>query len=677
MDLAVEFSAQFEQDKLHKKFIRTARFFFYLALAGVFTLAFLSDGGNDARYLPFFLLLSCVALSCEMMASAKRVGRGALLSTSFLIFLPWIALQVAEALFLSPFPADATLSLGMNLVPLMFFFIAAQRSRTNGGQTRLLAGTLLLLLGCLVAGITEQIRISEDFSGSLAMKILAGYLSDPVAAGAVTIQILFGCLALALRRGSDPRKRMFAFYVGLLAFGLILLTRHSAVWLSTLAGGLVFTLLYTHKKTVRTISVVLLSCGIALAPLFSEMPFSAPAETTSVQKSETLKNAPQPSRIELQKIALNVFAGSPLLGEGTDSFKAEFRKIAPPAWQVHATTSNSLYTDVLAENGLVGFLCLFVPAGLILFWGTRKSIALLREHNSAVRPNDETKLHNSNTRGILAALIGGIVASGLIFALDFTPSFLPAVLGVSIFAGIVAHESAPACFVHICTWTGKRRRTLFIAAAVLPATLFALFLPVSQSAAHCEVGKRALGPFLQNFYAAPNLEAEHFDPVNTEAAFLAAVDARADNAEAWLNLARLYTLSAYTSPEHIYGLAKASKQAALEACRHAPELAEAQLAKGVAEILLGEKDAALESLRNAEALAPNDLPLLFQVAEAHRMLSSDQTPPKSILKRLTELAPEAPRVRQMNAIIDLNAQSNETGVQKSGSAEPEQSLFEF
>lgn len=672
------FPAQFEQEQLHRKFIRTFRIIFYIALAGIFGLAFFSDGGNDARTLPFFLFAGFVALSCEMLATAKRLERGALLSAGFLLFLPWFVLQVLEILWLSPFPGNAELALCTSLVPFSLFFIALHCSRSNGGQTRLLAGTLIFLLLGTIAGITYQINLSEDFSGSLAMKIFAGYLSDPAAAGGVAILIFFASIVLVLRRGTDSRNRMFALYTGLLAFCMIVLTRNTAVWLSALAGTVIFASLQVHKKTARAATIILLACGIAVTPIFSEMPFKTPPEIAGVQKSESSKTEALPSRIELQKIALSVFSDAPILGSGTSSFCAEFRQKAPQQWQISPSTSNNLYTFVLAENGIVGFVLLFVPAGFIFLRAVKVCLALPREKHSSSPKNNDEKLHNANTRSLLSGLLGGITAIAILVAQDFSPSFLPVILGVSVFGGIIMHESAPSRFARVCICSGKRRKVAFAAAILLPAGIFALALPATYSAAQCDVGKRAIAPFLQNFYGNANSETEYFEPQKIEAHFLAAISAHPKNAEARIELARLYILSAYVAPESIPALAQAMNDVTRKAIAAAPELAEAYLYNAIARILLGEKDAAREALDRAEKLAPNDLPLLFQIAEAHRMLSPQKTPPKAILEHITQIAPASPRVRQMNSIVDLTSQSQDSKTKKP--EEPDaslQSLFEI
>lgn len=684
MDPAIEFSAQLEQEQLHRKFIGTLRFFFYSALAGMFCISFFSDGGNDARWLPFFLLSAFITLNCEMLATAKRLGRGALVSTGFLIFLPWIVFQAINALFLSPFPHDAMLILGINFAPLILFFIAQQQSRSSGTQGQLLAATLILLLAGAITGIAYEIYQYKDFSGSLTTKIFSGFLSDPAATGGASVLVVFASLALMLRRGSSSRSHLVSIYCGVVALCLILLTRNTAVWLSALAGGIVFSALFLRKKATRSILVVLLACGIAVAPIFSEMPFSVPAATadvlaTGTETSDNIPDAEAPSRLGLQKTALKIFSENPVLGAGTASFKSEFRKIAEPQWQLNPETSNNLYTWVLAENGLIGFLLLFVPAGFVVYRGVRVCLAIPHDHKQApARPHgDDTKFHNSNTRSLLASLLGGIAACGVLVGLDYSPSFLPVILGIAVFGGIVAHETAPAGFGKIVTWHGNRRKAAFATAVLLPAAIFSVFVPASYSAAQCETGKRLIAPFLQNFYERYVFSDQKLNSSETEHALLSAVAASGNNAEAWIALAQLYTLSAYSSPEHIRPLANAIDHAATRACAAAPELTEARLFKAIAEILLGNKKSAQENLEEVDRLAPNDLPILFQVADAYRMLSEDRAPPKNILKRLTSIAPNAPRVRQMNSIADLTIRSRDTDNRQADTAEQDQSLFEF
>lgn len=675
MDLHIEFSAQFERDRLHRTFIRTLRTVFYLALCGVFGLAFFSDGGNDARTLPFFLLAAFLALTCELLATAKRLERGALLTTGFILFLPWIVFQALSAAFLSPMPGNAALACGMNLVPLLLFFFAQQHSRTSGAQTRLLAATLVLLIVGLVAGITYQIQLEKDFSGSLAQKIFSGFLSDPAAAGGSAILILFASSALVFRRSSDSRKRLLALYTGLVALCLILLTRNTAIWLATLAGGIVFVSLQARRKTLRSALIILLACGIAVAPIFSDLSFKTPPAIASIQKREK-SDLQAPSRVDLQKLALGIFAEHPVLGAGTASFKSEFRKVAPPQWQFSAKTSNNLYTFVLAENGIVGFLLLFVPAGFILFCGIRTCRMLPHRHEHSRRASEE-KIHNANTRSLLASLIGGATASAVLFAFDFSPSFLPVILGISVFGGIIMHETGPSAFSRIRVWSGKRRKIAFVVAALLPAGIFALLVPASYSAAQCETGKRAMAPFLQDFYGNANLTTQNLNPETVETPLLAAVSTQPNNADAWVELARFYSLAAYSNPEFISEFARAMNHAATRALETAPEFADAHLYNAVSEIMLGEKERARESLELAVRLAPNDIPLLFQVAEAHRMLSNQKNPPDAILKRLKQLAPASPRVRQMDAIVDLTSQSKDEDAHEAQDDASSRSLFEI
>lgn len=677
MDLHIEFSEQFEREKLHHQFTKSLYRLTLAAFAVIFGIAFVSDGGKLPELLPILFGTTFFALACELLAFGKRVLNGALLSTGFLLFVPWLLLLLVDALALSPFPGKAELALCSNLIPLTLFFIAQQQSRGNGNQSGLLAWTIALLTLGLIAGISYQVYIREDFSGTLSMNFLSGFLSDPVAPGAVALLIFFGSLVPALHRGSEPRKRLIALYLAIAALALIFLTRNTGVWIAFLVGSLVVVGLVFSKKATRVGLALILACSIALAPLASEMPFSLPNKILSTQDANNEAADEVPSPLALQKIALKVFEQNPVCGTGSGSFASEFQKHSPQSWQFSPATSNNLYTLILAENGVLGFLLLIVPvAGIaIAAWRFCSKIPRGKHHRRAHFRDDDDSAERANTRIRIAGLLGGIVAVGTLCALDFSPGFFPAILGCAVFGGILMHEIGGPRFNRVYAWNGNKRKALFVLAALLPAGLFLLCLPASYSAAQCARGKQALAPFIADFYKNASPVPVSSDIAEIQTPLLNAVAAQPNNADAWIALAQSYAYSIYLNPEKAVPLENAMFYAAERACEHAPRSAQAHFVKAVAEILLKKDDAAARSLECAESLAPNNLPLLYQIAEAYRLMSDEHPAVKRLTNRLTAIAPNAERVRQLSAIVhllDLNKGTNE----KSDPETPA-SLFEF
>lgn len=675
MDVHIEFSEHFEWEKLHKKFISVLRTLSLVALAGVFGIAFVNDGLSEAYALPTLFAATFLALSFELLAFSKRAGRGALFSSGFLLFVPWLAWLALDALALSPFPGNAETAFCLNLIPVTIFFIAQQQSRNSGAQMRLLKWTVIFLFLGIVGGISYRVYLSEDFSGTLSMNILSGFLSDPAATGGAALLILFGSGVHALHRGTELRKRLIALYVALAALGLVFLTQNTSVWIALFAGGIVTASLSFGKKIARYGLSFMLAVGIAIAPLFSEMPFSVPEKVLTVCPSDSAGTEEAPSRLALQKIALGVFAENPICGAGTGSFGSEFQETASPAWQVVPATTNSLYTSVLAENGLVGFLLFFVPAGgiVVAAWRACKRLPR-RKHGFHSRSRNEETFSVSNTRFRIAFLLGGVVSVGVLVALDFSPSFFPVILGVSAFGGILMHEVGGVRFNRLLTLSGAKRKAAFALSGLVPAGLFALCLPAAYSAEQCAAGKQALEPLIPDFYKSAPPSALQFDEAAARNSLFAAVSAQKNNAEAWIALAQFYAYAVYLNPDKALASERSMIYAATQACAVAPKSAEAHFVKAVAEILLREDAAALESLRTAEALAPNNLPLLYQIAEAHRLISEKSETLSRLAKRLAELAPNAPRVRQLHSVVQLS-ELHDAEPEKEKT--PDTSLFEL
>lgn len=675
MDVHIEFSEHFEREKLHKKFISVLRVCGLFAQASVFGIAFFNDGLSQAYALPALFAATFLALSFELLAFSKRAAKEAIFSSGFLLFVPWLALLALDALALSPFPGKAETAFCFNLIPAVLFFIAQQQSRNSGAQMRLLRRTVIFLVLGIVGGIFYRVYLSEDFSGTLSMDILSGFLSDPAATGGVALLVLFGAGVYAFHRGTELRKRLIALYVALAALGLVFLTQNTSVWIAAFAGGIVTASLCFGKKIARYGLSFMLAVGIAIAPLFSEMPFSVPEKILAVRPSDSAGAQEAPSRLALQKIALDVFAENPVLGAGSGSFESEFQKKASPAWQVIPATTNSLYTFVLAENGVVGLLFLFVPVGGIAVAAWRACNQLpRRKRGFHFRSESDETFSVSNTRFRIAFLLGGVVSVGVLVALDFSPSFFPVILGTSIFGGILMHEAGGLRFNRLFTLNGMKRKAAFVLSGLVPAGLFALCLPVAYSAEQCAAGKRALATLFSDFYKPSPLAALQFDKATIREPLLAAVSAQKNNADAWIALAQFYAYSVYLNPEKAYASERAMIYAATQACNVAPKSAEAHFVKAVAEILLREDATAPESLRTAETLAPNNLPLLYQIAEAHRLISEKDETLSRLVKRLMEIAPNSSRVRQIHSVVQLFEVFNATPEKEKA---PDTSLFEL
>lgn len=657
MDLHIEFSEQFEREKLHHQFTASLRILCLTAFALIFGIAFIGDGGNSPILLPLLFGSTFFALACELLAFCKRVSKSALLSSGVLLFLPWILFLTLDASVLSPFPGKAELALCMNAIPLSLFFIAQQQSRNSGRQLGLLAWTITLLTLGIVAGISYQVYISEDFSGTLAMGFLSGFLSDPAAAGAVALLVFFGSFVHATHRGTEPRKRIIALYLALSALALILLTRNTAVWIALLAGSITVAGLYFNRKASRVGISIILACGIALAPLASEMPFANPTKIIAVQDASKASSSDAPSRLELQEIALDIFSRHPVCGAGSGSFESEFEQIAPQQWQIAPTTSNSLYTFILAENGIVGLLLLIIPsAGIAVaawFAGNRLPRRKRGRHSRYRDEDEDNEFSHANTRSRIAFLLGGCVSVGVLCALDYSPGFFPAILGTAVFGGILMHEIGGSRFNTIFLWEGTKRKAAFALSALIPVGLFALCFPASYSAEQCAIGKQALAPFLPDFYKDEAPSPERFTEADIRLPLLRAVAAQPDNTEAWIALAQYYAYSVYSEPEKAASLARSMFYAANRACESTPQSAQAHFVKAVAEILLRKDADASRSLETAEQLAPNNLPLLYQIAEAHRLLDNESETLSRLSERLSAMAPNSSRVRQLAAVIQL------------------------
>lgn len=672
MDPIVEFSPQFESDFLHGKFLLRIRRLFTLALAGAFGFAFVADG--DPRFLPFALAAACLALACESLSFVKRAGTGSPLALGFLAFAPWFAFLAAEYFFFPARPASVAFAAAKALPALALFAVAQQQSRGNGSQSRLLAWTLGLLTAGTLVGIARKIGESADFSGRLTADLLAGLFPDVADAGATFILMFFTAAALATQPVEDRderAKRLFPALAGLLVLGLIFLTRDTAVWLAFLVGALAAATLSVRKKTRRFAAAVALVCAAVVTPIFTRTHFSPPAEIARALSTEIAGTREAFSPTEFPKRAWKIFTENPALGSGTGTFTDAFRAGAPAQWQTRPETANNLYLTTLAENGLVGALALFLPAGLLLVRAVRRCAAIPLERGR----HDETGA-GRHARLLVAQSLGGVVGVLALFAMSRPDSALTPLLGLAVLGGVLLHETGGARLNRVPAWTPRKISAAFAAAVLVPAAVFALAFPTLHGAAQREIGERALAPFLRDVYVAEDAASSAAAlPPEAERALFRAVSARADDADAWLALTRLYALSAYNEPNAAATFARAMELTAENACAAAPGSPEAHLGKAVAQILLEKKAEARASLARAEALAPQDLPLLFQIAEADRALDGATENSFRIAEKLDKTAPNAARVRQLNSVIHIIR--GENGARPDDAAQPDRSLFEF
>jgi len=295
-----------------------------------------------------------IAIVATVAASAMAAGKFTLPRTPLDVpILAWIAISFLGAVGAVD-QAAAMKKAGMVVVYAIVFYVTASAVKSERHATFLLTSMVLGSAAVaayglwaeyqyLVAGVEIPNAITVGSEG-LAVPRASGTMTNT--SGLAALMVLAVPIALALLSAAEWRIRPFflaALGVLVAALGF---TFTRGAWL----GTSVATLVMARDRRIRgpilamTLIIALLAPGIV-----SERAVSA----TQTARPEIS------ARFDYWRGALLMIEQRPLMGVGTNGFPKNFSRL-PVHWSSRfAATAHNVYLNVLAENGVIGFIVVF------------------------------------------------------------------------------------------------------------------------------------------------------------------------------------------------------------------------------------------------------------------------------------------------------------------------------
>ena len=640
-----------------------------IALLGVSLVqSFFAIGGADAQFLVYTFGLMVLTVGAQFLVFWARIGRGFRMSGITTYFFFWLALLAVDAYWLSVAPWRAEYSLCVNMLPLMAFFAAIHVSRTKRTRWWLISMTAMLTLASglfvfLRSDMQETVGLT-DGGGSLGNSVRAifGGFEHRAGIGALLLLSFFPMAALAASPRFKIWERLFGLYVSALFLLGIAFTRHFGVYLGFFVGSVLAVQLLVRRRASRWACFAAIAVAGAFALWTSDTEVgclrTVPV-TEEMKKTFSSEGLLEGKRYVLPHAAAEMFRSAPVFGVGSGRFGDEFEKYRPPQWQTDPRTAGSLVLQVVAENGTVGVLAFFGPLALLLFMGVRACRALPWQADT-----ERAALHRKmgildlgslpEERIALASTLGGLLAVGVLFAVDY-PQNIPGVsLACGIFGGIAGFLISLERRRTII-YSGPRRHLLLALAFFIPVVLLAAFILCFRAESEYQQGVMALRPFFLDPKTGRTVdESPDFRELDTAERHLrAALRKNPGHGDAWAALAEKFVFDCQRDPMNtaLYGARlREATDRAMECSSAVPLFYQLGAASEMMEGRFGE---AREKLLRANEMCPNNAPVLLFSAEALRSFPQGVEDAAVLLARVAALMPNSGYVENMLALISM------------------------
>lgn len=638
-----------------------------VVLLGVVTAqTFFSIGGVDAQYLVYTFGLLVLAVGAQLLVFWARIGRGFRVSGITLWFFPWMVFLAADMFWLSETPWRAQYSFCVNMLPLMAFFVAIHVARTKKARWWLIALTAMLTL---ISGLAEFLKPGEEAIqalesgggiGSTVREVFSTF-GNQAGIGAVLLLAFFAMALLVVSPRFKLWARLFGFYMAVLFLIGIVFTRHVGVYLGLFVGGALAVLLLVRRRTMRVVLWCVLA-GCAVLAFFNANTNVGCLKTVEIphalQKHFSEEELGAGTTYLLPHAAVEMFKENPVFGVGSGRFSDEFEQYRTPQWQTNPTTAGSLYLTVLAEHGTIGFLLFAVPLILLMARGVH-ACRKLPWYADTERAKLRRKMgiidlgSLPEERIALAGTLCGLIAVGVLFAIDY-PRHIPGVIiSCAIFGGIAGFLLS-AEHRRTIIYSGNRRHVLLPVAFVVPAILLGVFLPTFKTEAEYQKGILAMKPFFSSAETGlPESEVDFSTLEKVDRHLRAALRKSPEHGDAWNALSMKYVLDCqrYPMKSAEYGkYIRATSDRALACSESVPAY---YPMRATAEMMVGDFGAVEKTLTRAVEMAPFNAPYLLECAEIYRAFPQGASTASVLLERVSALLPKSRYVESMCALISF------------------------
>lgn len=637
-------------------------------LGVVLAQSFFSVGGVDAQFLVYTFGLLTMAVGGQFLIFWARIGRGFRISGITMFLFPWLLLLLAETYVFSDTPWRAKYAFCVNLLPVMAFFTAIHISRTKTARWWLIALSALVVL---LSGMTELLLPAADAApedvpsvGSVVRSVFAS-LGGTASIGAALLLVFFSMVVLVFSPRFAVWVRVFAAYMAVLFLLGIAFTRHVGVYFGFFAGCVLASALLVRRRGLRY-ALWLAIAGCAAVSFFNSDKNVGSLKTVPVsaeiQRNFTDAERRAGTRYLLPYAALEMFKEHPVLGVGSGRFGDEFEKYRTPQWQTDPRTAGSLYLQILAENGILGMLLLCGPLAGLMIYGIvvcRRKPWYADDERAAIRRKMGILDFGSlpEERVALAGTLSGLLAVGVLFAVDYPKNVPGLSIACAVFGGIAAFLMSEERR-RMIIYSGARRHFLLPVAFLVPVAALALFLPSFRTEAEFQKGAEALRPLFASAQTGePSAELSAARLAEAEAHLSSALRKSPGHGDAWNALAEKYVFDCLFDPVNTGKYGVHVWNASEQALECSPKVPVFYRTRALAEMIAGDYAAAAENLERADAMTPFNAPALLLSAEIYRSFPQGVEKASALLDKTFALLPTSGYVENMRALMSFGEEA--------------------
>ena len=598
-------------------------FFDLLVLAFVgaaFAASVLTMGGisqNDSVLAPRLLAAAGALHAYAQVTRAVRGVRIRWMGAALLPFALWVLL---DSRFYSVAAWRGREQGMVALTAALAFWVTLHHLRHRGHKWFLLGGMGLLasIFGALVMGGGHSVvaRLARRTVDATYEGQATGPFGTPAEYGAFLLLCLFPAGAVLASPSLRNRRRVAAGYAVLLGYIGLWAARHAPTWYGFLAGCAILALLLIPRRRIALIVITALAGLAFFVPKLAKLD-SGLFRTVDSRSMEAAAQTPLP------QAALDMLNAHPVTGVGSGAFPSAFESVRPWGWHYDPLTAGGFFHQLLAENGLAGFLLLALP-GLALWIGA--FVLCWKIPVRLTRVDRQFKLERVYTpepRMALAGVLAGTLAASVALGLDYPRPSVALALGFAVCAAIATREVFGKRFSTTVNPEPNPRLWLRSLVAGVPVAAFVFFVfPVFESADQARRAEDFVSIVEQTTPTGKNANVTRgFVNRSLDVAQEAATDALRtvpDNARAAAALARIhaarYRSTGKPAAPVSLGQGLACARFAAERSAYEPTLS---LHLVTSLRMRGDTAGAAAALATLREKAPRNIPLALEQARAH------------------------------------------------------------
>lgn len=244
---------------------------------------------------------------------------------------------------------------------------------------------LYLLLGVCFIYAVSTVMINIGFSSAFE-GIAASFRGGAIAQGTIKtagltshyshngMYIAIGCLVMSAIFLMKPKKTWFNFLLMLVFYAALLLTQKRGPLIAVSIGVILTYFVARHESMSSKVKRIVTFTTATLATIY--ILYIAFPELFGIIDRFSSDNVLS-NRGYLWDYALNMFKSSPLIGKGWGSYSHSLN-LNIDSVGVSNQNAHNIYLQLLAETGVVGFLCFIIPIVYTLI----RSVRLLQDMNT-------------------------------------------------------------------------------------------------------------------------------------------------------------------------------------------------------------------------------------------------------------------------------------------------------